>query len=210
LRQVDRLIDQTTAPASVLLVGDDSAVRDWIHLALQDTEFEVAGEALTTEGARALAAKTGPDLLLVDTRDHAAGISFVRDLRAREVETPAILMTASPQRGLNENAQEAGAQGSILKTGSIGELLEVLRKVFRGEDCFDARHPRRPHEQSALSARERDVLGLVARGATNREIAGELGVGEETVKTLLARSSAKLGVHGRSEAATAARGLGLL
>jgi DNA-binding CsgD family transcriptional regulator len=54
------------------------------------------------------------------------------------------------------------------------------------------------------------VLGLVARGATNREIAGELGVGEETVKTLLARSSAKLGVHGRSETATAARGLGLL
>lgn len=179
-------------------------------MALHDTEFEVAGEALTAEGARALAAKTGPDLLLVDVREHTAGTTLVRDLRARGVETPAILMTTSPQRGLNENAQAAGAQGSILKTGSIGELLEALRKVFSGEDCFDARHPRRPLEQSALSPRERDVLGLVARGATNREIAGELGVGEETVKTLLARSSAKLGVHGRSEAATAARGLGLL
>ena len=179
-------------------------------MALQDTEFEVVGQALTAEGARALATKTRPDLLVVDVREQTAGTTLLRDLRARGVETPAILMTASPQRGLNENAQAAGAQGSILKTGSVGELLDVLRKVFGGEDCFDGRHPRRPPEQSALSPRERDVLGLVARGATNREIAGELGVGEETVKTLLARSSAKLGVHGRSEAATAARGLGLL
>ena len=179
-------------------------------MALKNTEFEVAGQALTAEGARALATKTRPDLLLVDVREHTAGTTLVRDLRARGVETPAILMTASPQRGLNENVRAAGAQGSILKTGSIGELLEVLRTVLGGEDSFDARHPRRPPEKSALSPRERDVLGLVARGATNREIAGELGVGEETVKTLLARSSAKLGVHGRSEAATAARGLGLL
>jgi DNA-binding NarL/FixJ family response regulator len=206
----DPLINHSPPPPSVLLVGDDSAVREWVQSALRDSEFDIAGEALTAEGARALAAKTGPDLLLIDARDDAAGSAFVRELRERGLETPTIVMTESAQRGLNENARAAGAQGSLLKTGSIGELLATLRKVLGGDDSFDVRHPQRPPGRDRLSPRERDVLELVSRGATNREIARQLGIGEETVKTLLARSSAKLGVHGRNEAATAAHGLGLL
>jgi len=82
--------------------------------------------------------------------------------------------------------------------------------VLRGESSFDAGHPQRPAGRSALSRREREVLRLVGRGATNREIAKELEIGDQTVKTLLARSCAKLGVNRRGDAFAAARWLGLL
>lgn len=88
--------------------------------------------------------------------------------------------------------------------------MEALRTVVGGSSSFDRRHPQRPGEQSLLSRREREVLRLVTRGATNREIAEELGIGAETVKTLLGRASSKLGVRGRENAAAAAYGLGLL
>src|SRR5262249_46371813 len=112
--------------------------------------------------------------------------------------------------GLNESAREAGVQGTVLKTGRLSELLEVLRRVQSGELSFDPRHPRRPSSGPRLSPRERQVLRLVAQGATNREAAEELGIGEQTVKTLLARSYAKLGVSRRSEAVATAYQEGLL
>jgi DNA-binding NarL/FixJ family response regulator len=182
--------------------------RDWIEAALRGTEFRIA-DAASSDDAVALAAAHAPSLLIVDVGD-AASTSVVRELRSAGVEAPALVMTVSPARGLNEDARGAGAQGTILKTGRIAELLDALRAVAKGGESFDPRHPQRPPGQRALSPRERDVLRLVARGATNREIAGELGVGQETVKTLLARSCAKLGVRQRREAAIAARGLGLL
>lgn len=131
-------------------------------------------------------------------------------MRARGVSVPIVLITASPERGFNENARDAGAQGTVLNTGSIGRLLTALRAALSGELSFDSSHPPRPSGQTVLSRRERDVLQLVAGGSTNREIAQKLGIGDQTVKTLLARSCAKLGVHGRADAAAAARGLGLL
>jgi DNA-binding NarL/FixJ family response regulator len=194
----------------VLLVGNDSLVRDWVHSALRDTEFLVAGETASDDEALGLISQHRPDVLLVDCDGAALGTMFVSELRARGIETPALLMKTTPERGFSENARAAGAQGTILKTGSIGKLLAALRAVVQGELSFDPRHPQRPPDQSKLSPRERDVLRRVARGATNREIAGELGIGDETVKTLLARSCAKLGVRRRDEAARAAHGLGLL
>jgi DNA-binding CsgD family transcriptional regulator len=98
----------------------------------------------------------------------------------------------------------------VLKSGSVAELLGALRTVVAGGESCDVRHPRRRSGEAALSPREREVLRRVAAGATNREIASELGVGDETVKTLLARTFAKLGVHRRAEAVSAAHNLGLL
>jgi DNA-binding NarL/FixJ family response regulator len=196
------------APRLVVLVGIDLLARGWIEAALRDSEFRLVGAA-GSEDTVSVVADQKPDLLIVDARDEVA-IALVRELRAAGVEVPALLMTVSPERGFNENARAAGAQGTLLKTGSIAELLAALRVVARGDESFDPRHPQRPSGQRELSPRERDVLRLVARGATNREIAGELSLGEETVKTLLARSCAKLGVHRRREAAIAARALRLL
>jgi two-component system response regulator DesR len=190
----------------VLLAGEQSTLRAWVKLALADTELRVAGEAASAEETVRLIAEHEPDVLLVE----AAGLELVREVRARGVSVPAVVISSSPQRGFNENAREAGAQGTVLATGSVGGLRAALRAGLRGELSFDAGHPRRPSGRTALSRRERDVLRLAAHGATNREIAGELEIGDQTVKTLLARSFVKLGVSRRVDAVAAARGLGLL
>jgi DNA-binding NarL/FixJ family response regulator len=119
-------------------------------------------------------------------------------------------MTASHQRGFNETARAAGSQGTVLKTGSSEEILAVLRRVIAGQHAFDPRHPKRDPALATLSPREREVLRLVAAGGTNRDVATQLGVTDETVKTLISRSFAKLGAHKRAEAVARAHDLGLL
>ena len=196
---------------SLLLVEDDAMVRSWVRLSLRASEFRVTGEASTAVEALELLNAVEPDFLLVDYHlpDHR-GAELIRELRRRGVTAPAVLMTANHERGFNELARDAGAQGSVLKTGSPIELLEALRTVLTGRDAFDPRHPRRDPGRAALSPREREVLALVADGATNAEIAKELGIGVETVKTLLGRTFSKLGVQRRAQAVAAAHERGFL
>ena len=120
-----------------------------------------------------------------------------------------LVITAAPHKGLNEAAREAGAQGVIQKQADPGELLSALRRIAAGAVVVDPRHPRRSPGRAALSPREREVLQLAADGATNPEIAAELG-GIQSVKTLLSRAFAKVGAHNRMEAVAAAREQGLL
>ena len=82
--------------------------------------------------------------------------------------------------------------------------------MLNHEDAFDPRHPKRSRSRPPLSARERQILRLIARGATNRGIAHELGIGDETVKTICARAYVKLGARRRAEAIAAAQERGLL
>ncbi|TMM28084.1 MAG: response regulator transcription factor [Actinobacteria bacterium] len=200
------MVDDPPAQSRVLLAGDESPLRAWVRLSLAGTELRVAGETEGAEDTARLAAELEPHVVLVE----ATGTELVSELREAGISVPVVLLSPTPKRGFNENAREAGAQGTVLATGSIGRLVAALRAVLRGEPSFDAAHPGRPAGQSALSPRERDVLRLVGRGATNREIANELEIGDQTVKTLLARSCAKLGVSRRADAVAAARGLGLL
>jgi DNA-binding NarL/FixJ family response regulator len=194
--------NQTTC---VLVVEDDAIVRAWVRLALKASEFSVSGEASTTAAAVELLGRRRVDVLLVDQRlPDRFGIELVRELRQRGDRRPAVIIAARPEPGLNEAAREAGAQGSILKRGSAEELLAALRCVAHGDDAFDPSHPRRPHGRGALTPRERDVVRLLATGATNRQIAASLSIGEETVKTLLSRTYDKLGVSRRAEAVAAA------
>jgi DNA-binding NarL/FixJ family response regulator len=119
-------------------------------------------------------------------------------------------MTAGATGGLNEAARDAGVQGTVVKSGRGDELLTALRTVLDGRSTFDPRHPRRTSEQAPLTPRERDVLRLVAAGGTNAEVAAQLGLGDETVKTLLGRIFLKLGVRRRAEAVAVAQRAGLL
>lgn len=135
---------------------------------------------------------------------------MLRRLRERGDHTPVIVITGAPRVGLNELVSEAGGQGVVLKRSEPAELLAALRRVVRGESVLEPGHPRRPAGQAALSPRERDVLHAVAAGATNAEVAAQLGVSRESVKTLLRRSFAKLGVDNRLSAVEAARSRGLL
>jgi DNA-binding NarL/FixJ family response regulator len=195
----------------LFLIEDDSMVRGWVRLALGGSEFRLAGEARSRAEAPDLLTRRQLDLLLVDYRlPDALGTQLVRELREAGIAAPAVLMTANPERGFNEAAREGGAQGTTVKSGSQHELLDALRTVARGETAFDSRHPPRPAGRAALSPREREVVRLVAGGATNREVAAALEVGEETVKTMLARTYAKLGVRRRAEAVAEAQKQGLL
>lgn len=200
-----------SAEVSVVVVDDDSMVRGWLRAMLAHSEFRVAGEAASAEDAKYVIARRLPDLVLVDYRLGAGrGTTLVRELRDEGVSVPILLMTANPEEGLNEAAREAGAQGTVLKSGRAIDVLGALREVLVGARAFDSRHPRRPVGQATLTPRERAVVRCVADGRTNREIAQELGVGEETVKTLLSRACAKLGVRRRAEAVAAAHERGLL
>jgi len=195
---------------SVLLVDDDAMVREWIESALRGSEFRLAGVASTAAEAVELAVRRVPQLVLTDYRlPDRVGTELVRELRLRGIPAPAVVITANQERGLNELAKEAGAQGTVLKGGSAN-LLESLRAACDGEHIFDVRHPKRKPGQVALSPRERTVLQLVAAGQTNAEIALALGIGSETVKTLVHRTFQKLGTRRRAEAVSTAHELGLL
>jgi len=196
---------------SLLLVEDDAMVSGWVRMALEGSNIRLAGVAGSAAEALALAERRFVDVWLVDYRlPDGRGTELVRDLRHAGVTVPAVLMTANEETGFNEAAREAGAQGTVLKTGSADELLQALRRVHGGGKAYDMRHPQRPAGRAALSPREREVVRLVAAGSTNQQIAEQLGVGSETVKTLLARTFVKLGVRRRAEAVSTAHELGLL
>lgn len=196
---------------AVLVVDDDAIVRAWVRLSLEGSEFRVAGEAASAREVADLVESRRPGVLLIDYRlPDELGTELVRGLRLAGVATPALLITANPEAGLNEIARESGVQGVVRKRGSRDDLLAALRRVTGGESVADADHLPRPAGRAALSPREREVLQLVAAGLTNREISSQLGIGVETVKTLLERVFRKLGVNGRTEATAEAVRLGLL
>jgi DNA-binding NarL/FixJ family response regulator len=208
--------DAVKPHVSVLVVDDDAVVRAWLRMSVAGTEFYVAGEAASADEARSLVARRNPRILLVDyhlgNKGAQSGVELVRELRVDGVRAPALVMTARPEPGLNEAARAAGVQGTVLKRGQANDLLVALRRVVAGSGVFDPEHPRAAETTDGppLSKREREVLALVAGGQTNHEIARQLGIGEETVKTLLARAYSKLGVRRRAEAVAAAHERGLL
>ena len=133
------------ATTTVLVVEDDAIVRAWVRLALKGSEFSVGGDASTTAAALDLVARRRGDLLLVDHRlPDDLGTELVRRLRLNGNRTPAVIIAARAEPGLNESAREAGAQGSVLKRGSAEELLSALRRVAAGDEAFDPSHPPRP------------------------------------------------------------------
>jgi DNA-binding NarL/FixJ family response regulator len=209
---IERVRDESVNDeVTLVLVEDDAMVKEWVRSSLEGSEVRLVGEAGSVRTGIELVHRRAPGLLLVDYRlPDGAGTDLVRELRRERIDTPVVLMTANPEPGLNEAAREAGAQGSVLKSGRIREVLEVLRRVAEGSTSFDHRHPARPREFARLSPREREIVRLVANGLTNREIAGRLEVGEETVKTMLSRACAKLGVRRRAEAVGAAHEQGIL
>src|SRR3989442_508527 len=117
----------------VLVVDDDAMAQSWIRLALEDSEFELAGTASSAAGTLDLIERRRPQLLLVDYRlPDSVGTELLRELRRQGISTPTVLMTANLERGFNEAASEAGAQGSVLKSGRPEELLQALRNVVAG------------------------------------------------------------------------------
>lgn len=208
----------------VLLADDQPLVRAGLRTILQaEPGIEVAGEACDGAEAVRLAAELAPDVVLIDIRMPGTdGIGATREIvrdRAEVSATPAgtprvIILTTFDLDEYIYEALQAGAAGFLVKDIADDELASGIRAVMRGDtllapsvtrrliESYTARRPtaRPVPGADALTAREAEVWRLMARGLSNSEIAGELFVGEATVKTHVSRVMAKVGARDRVQA----------
>jgi DNA-binding NarL/FixJ family response regulator len=207
----------------VLLADDQALVRAGFRLILDaEQDIEVIAEAADGDEAVALAADTRPDLVLMDIRmPQLDGIEATRRLLAQPNETRVLMLTTFDLDEYVVDAFRAGASGFLLKTAPAHQLVAAVRTVHEGDALLAPASTRRLIEQFArppvnalalheLTARERDVLRLLARGLTNAEIAAELGVEPSTVKSHVASVLAKLDLRDRVQAVVFAYESGLV
>lgn len=202
-----------------LLIADDHpVVRAGLEGMLTgQPDFEVVAEAATGTEAVELTGKLLPDVVLMDLRmPEMDGVAAIAQIQALYSQTRVLVLTTHDSGADILRAIESGAAGYMLKDAPREELFGAVRATARGEQpmapSVAARLTERagwPAEQ-ALSARELEVLDLVSRGASNREIAGKLWISEATVKSHLLHVYEKLAVSDRTSAVTAALRRGIL
>ncbi len=203
-------------PLRIMLVDDHEVVRLGLKALLSSRPgIEVVAEAETAWEAVSQALSLKPDVVIMDIRlPGSSGIEACRRIKKEAPEVRVIFLTAFPDDENLLEAIEAGADGYVLKRVGSAELLEALEKVRRGENVLDSslmpqvfarlREVRRKERQSAfanLTERELQILALIARGKSNREIAEELFLSEKTVRNYVSQILGKLGLSSRAEAA---------
>ena len=203
----------------ILLADDHPVVREGLRGMLSaEPDIEVVGEAASGAEAVALFAALRPDVVLMDLRMPGGdGVDAIGKIRAGHGSSVRIIVLTTYDTDADIlRAVEAGAAGYLLKDLPRADLLRAIRAAARGETVLAplvagrlVSRVRGPRPET-LSARETEVLALVARGLTNFQIGRALFVSEATVKTHLTRACAKLGVTGRTAAVTKAMETGAL
>jgi DNA-binding NarL/FixJ family response regulator len=197
----------TGEPIRVLLADDHPVVRAGLTgMLAAEPDLAVVGEAGSGDEAVAMAVALRPDVILMDLRMPGGdGVTATARIRAQLPDAKIMVLTTYDTDADILRAVEAGAAGYLLKDLPRAELAAAIRAAARGETVLAAAvagrlltRLRGGAAPSGLSARETAVLRLAARGLTNAEIGRELFISEATVKTHLARASAKLGVSGRT------------
>jgi NarL family two-component system response regulator LiaR len=194
----------------IVLVDDHAVVRQGLRFLLeQQPDIEVIGEG--KDGAQGVALVTNllPDVVLLDLlMPRMDGIAAVREMKRLTPHTNIIILTSYYEDEQVFGAVKAGALSYLLKDASPEELIEAVRAAARGEGILHpqvaARVLREMQQRSPLqelTARELDVLTLIARGRSNAEIAAELVIGEGTVKTHVSNILTKLHLADRTQAA---------
>jgi DNA-binding NarL/FixJ family response regulator len=207
-------------PIRVLIVDDHPVVRDGLRGMFDRTEdVAVVGEAADGREAVDRALALEPDVILMDLRMPGTdGVSAIRELAARGAASKVLVLTTYDTDSDVLPAIEAGASGYLLKDASPQELRQAIRAAHEGGTVLAPSvasvlmdRVRRPAAAAGpLSARELEVLALIAKGRNNRETAAELFISEATVKTHLMHVYAKLEVNDRAAAVAAAYERGLL
>ncbi|HEY3954471.1 MAG TPA: response regulator transcription factor [Streptosporangiaceae bacterium] len=208
------------APIRLLIVDDHPVVRDGLHgMFAGSGDFEVVGEAPDGQTAVARAMALRPDVILMDLRMPGGdGVSAISELARRNLPARILVLTTYDTDSDVVAAIEAGATGYLLKDAPPDELLRGVRAAARGDSVLSPSVANRLVGRvrapvpvcEALSQRELEVLGLVARGVGNRDAARRLFISEATVKTHLMHIYAKLGVNDRAAAVAAGYDRGLL
>jgi DNA-binding NarL/FixJ family response regulator len=206
----------------LMIVDDHEVVRMGLRAAIEvEPDFAVVAEAANGREAVVQAQAQRPDIVLMDVRmDGMGGIEACREIRASLPETRVLMLTSFAEEETVVAALLAGAAGYVLKNVARARLLEALRSVARGDSLLDSKVTRGVvdkligmHDKGApdddLTAREREVLLLIAEGATNKEIAAKLVVSDNTARNHVSHILTKLGFSRRSEAAAYAARKGL-
>lgn len=202
----------------VVIADDHPVVREGLRGMLDGTgDLEVVGAVADGAAAVRAAADLAPDVVLMDLRMPGVdGVAATAEITRTQPTVRVLVLTTYETDGDILRAVEAGASGYLLKDASLGDLANAVRAAARGETVLASRVAARlvtrirQDGTEALTARELDVLGLVATGGTNAEVAAALFIGEATVKSHLLRVFAKLGVDDRTAAVTRAMELGVL
>ncbi|RJL23630.1 response regulator [Bailinhaonella thermotolerans] len=201
----------------VLLVDDQVLIREGLRKLLEiEDGVEIVGEAADGEEALALVAGCRPHVALVDARmPRMNGVALISRLTAEHPSVAALVLSTFDEDEYVFGALRAGARGYLLKDCSPEELVAAVRKAHEGETVLDGpvaarlvselalTPPRRapaPGDRR-LSARELEVAALVARGASNREIAAALRITEGTVKNHVSSTLRKLALRDRTQLA---------
>ncbi|MFD7612337.1 response regulator [Streptomyces sp. NPDC059828] len=220
----------TTPPIRVLIADDQMMVRQGFTVLLNsEPDIEVVGQAVDGHDAIAQVSGLMPDVVLMDIRmPGLGGIEAARRITAPADSTVRVLVLTTFD--LDEYVYEAlraGASGFLLKDASADELAHAVRVVAAGEALLSPNLTKRligeysrvtrtslrvPHKDrvGALTERETEVLSLIAQGLSNAEIAGQLVLAEQTVKTHVGRILYKLGLRDRTQAAVFAYETGLV
>jgi DNA-binding NarL/FixJ family response regulator len=217
------MLQETRPTVRVLLVDDHAIWRGGVKSMLEDTEFEIVGEASSGAEAIEQARTLQPQLILLDIRMSGGdGLDALGVLKREHPTTAVVMLTTYDNPTYLARAVAGGAAGYLLKGVERDELMETLRQIVNGESLLSpqdlTRSLRGIDPQSAgaadliqpLSERELEVLRLLSTGLSNRDIAPILFISESTVKTHIEHIISKLGVSDRVQAAVWAARHGLV
>lgn len=195
----------------ILLADDHPMIRTALEALLRDTAFRITGTAGTGDATLSEIRRLRPEIILLDLQMPGGnGMSVLRRVRAEKVPLRVVLLTAAIDDTSLLEAKSLGVQGIVLKNSDPAFLLDCLDHVAHGRTWIDPELEARARHLAetvatgkavSLAPRERQLIGLIRSGLRNREIAGQLGVTEGTVKVYLHQLFDKLGVVSRTELA---------
>jgi two-component system, NarL family, response regulator DevR len=209
---------------SIVLVDDHAILRQGIRSILErHPHMRVVGEAATSQEAMAVVSSTRPRIVLLDlklsTSSDTEGLELCLKLTSTYPGTAVLVLTTFMDDQLVVRAIRSGASGYVVKDVDTRELVRAIQAVSQGESAFDSRsaaamvrslNARSTLESKQLTQREREVLSLLARGLSNRDIGKRLYISETTAKFHVGNIIRKLNVSRRAEAVYAASKMGLI